>query len=245
MSMIISREGPRGCGYRKVGGIYLVCDGPGHVCEMLPLEMHSCPTCGQGIKPARGWTWINPAEMFRHERCDKCEGDIPVVSVPAGTKPEDLPVTPYRSGYCRFTQVMRAGLVWVGEQFYPTPAHFNKEANGMGISRRITRVPRGFVIGETWVLLAHRKVNFHAKDQARLEKVDMSSITMIDELEDERPGVFTAFLPSRIEKIVDESATPTDIRQIEEDGMTAVRVVRLGENCDLFEEEDDTDDTGD
>lgn len=247
MDVKISREQRRGCGYRQVGGIYLVCDGPGHVCEMLPLEMHSCPMCGQGIKPARGWTWINPSEMFKHERCEKCDTEIKslpkeLLKNSTGGWFNHKQVHPYI--YCKFTQVHKAGLIWIGEQFYKTPADFMREADTVGISRRITQIPRDFVLGETWVLLAHRKVDFRAKDQGRLVSVD-ANFTMIEEIERERPGIFTAFLPSRIEKIVDESSTPTDIRQIEEDGMTAVRVVRLGENCDLFEEDDDTDDTGD
>ena len=32
-----------------------------------------------------------------------------------------------------------------------------REASKMGVSRRITAVPRDFVVGETWVLLGHRK----------------------------------------------------------------------------------------
>lgn len=228
MSVIVSREGRRGCGYRKTGGIYLVCDGPGHPCGILPMEMHVCPTCGQGIKPSRGWTWINPSDLFKHEYCPKCDLDN-----------GDGNHVPRQYSYCRFTQVQKAGLIWVGEQFYPTPDAFSQEAAEMGISRRITCVPRGYVLGETWVLLAHRKVNFHDKDAARMEKADMSSITMIDELPDERPGIFTAFLPSRIEKIVDENISEMEVRQIEESGMTPVQVVRLGETQDLFQNQEE------
>ncbi|MCK4958675.1 MAG: hypothetical protein KAT00_04735 [Planctomycetes bacterium] len=230
MGVTISREGPRGCGYRKVGGTYLVCDGPGHPCEILPLELHVCSTCGQGIKPARGWTWINPREMFQHERCPKCN---PYGLGFTQSEEGDAPIK------CRFIQVQKAGLIWIGEQFYPTPADFNREADGMGVSRRITCVPRGFVLGESWVLLAHRKVDFYDKIARKVEQTDQAFV-MVDSNDDHlRPGIFTAFLPSRIEKIVDEKATETDIRQIEEDGMTPVQVVRLGENQDLFEDGDE------
>jgi hypothetical protein len=226
MGVTVSKEGPRGCGYRKVGGIYLVCDGPGHPCELLPLELHSCPTCGQGIKPARGWTWINPLEMFKYYRCPKCD-------------PDGLLFSDEKRIMCRFVTVQRAGLVWVGEQFYPTPAYFNREANGMGISRRVQQVPRDFVLGETWVLLAHRKVDFAEKDAKRHAEIakrraHLFEIVPDDEFETVRPGVFTAFVPSRIEKIVDDSATETDIRQIEESGMVPVKVERLGETPELL-----------
>ena len=51
----------------------------------------------------------------------------------------------------------KAGLLWIGEQFYPTPGEFTREAEELGISRRISAVPRDFKLGETWVLFAHRK----------------------------------------------------------------------------------------
>jgi hypothetical protein len=50
----------------------------------------------------------------------------------------------------------RYGLIWVGEAFYGNPQRFLDEAATMGISRRIAAVPRGFVLGEDYVLLAHR-----------------------------------------------------------------------------------------
>lgn len=36
-------ETRRGCGYRKVGGIYLVCDGAGFRCDQLPVNLEVIP----------------------------------------------------------------------------------------------------------------------------------------------------------------------------------------------------------
>jgi len=98
MVLRVSEEGPRGCGYRKTGGIYLVCDGPGHPCEILPMEMHVCSTCDQGIKPSRGWTWINPEELFKHERCATCWSQRSGISLQID-RPKGI--------QCRFTELLR------------------------------------------------------------------------------------------------------------------------------------------
>ena len=62
-------EAKRGCGYRKVGGLYLVTFGAGRQCGKMPIRCEVCPTCNQGIKPARGWTWIDPAPLFGEREC--------------------------------------------------------------------------------------------------------------------------------------------------------------------------------
>ena len=56
---------PRGCGLRKPGGLYLVAGAPNAPCGKLPLELTVCPCCGQGIKFARGWTWVDADRLFK------------------------------------------------------------------------------------------------------------------------------------------------------------------------------------
>jgi hypothetical protein len=162
-------EPKRGCGYRKRGGLYLVTGGKGRPCGKMPLQLDVCPTCHGGIKPARGWTWIDPTPLFTGRDCD---------AEAAGCH-----TCPLRD----LLDLGSVGLIWIGEKFYPTPESFVREAAAMGISRRITAVPKGFKPGETWVLLAHRRVKLPTGETA--------------------PGAFYLFRPSRIEKIVtDEEA---------------------------------------
>lgn len=190
----MSVEPRRGCGWRKIGGLYLVSGGAGLPCCRLPLALTVCPCCGAGIKRTRGWTWINPSLMFGESYKPECN------ACPAGN--------PAKMGE-------RAGLLWVGERFYKTPGEFNHEANSLGISRRISAIPRGFRVGETWVLLAHPKaVSVEVPDQAELLPRT-----------EYRPGVFRIFKPERIEKILTQSqATPEELEKLGKTGITPVIV---------------------
>jgi hypothetical protein len=78
------REQARGCGYRKEGGLYLVCDGEGKNCERMPIPLTSCPTCSQGIKPARGWSWIESGPILEANPCRKVVRMEPVVEAELG-----------------------------------------------------------------------------------------------------------------------------------------------------------------
>ena len=133
-------EAPRGCGYRKPGGMYLVSGDTAAICERLPIFLDVCPTCGRGVKFSRGWTWINPAEFLGPcPWVDECNHKISL------------------SALCILNEVTRAGLLWIGEKYYKTPELFTKESATMGISRRIKSIPHDFKLGVTWVYLAHIK----------------------------------------------------------------------------------------
>lgn len=138
MNIRTSVEGKRGCGYRKAGGLYLVSGGYGRYCGALPIPLDVCPTCHQGIHPARGWTWVNLKAL---------RGDKPCVQS----------VGPDYCDSCAFFTIEKAGLLWIGEKFYKTPHDFDNETVAMGISRRISQIPHDFKLGETWVAIAHRK----------------------------------------------------------------------------------------
>lgn len=186
-------EKKRGCGYRIPGGIYLRTEGMGRVCGALPIELTVCPVCHSGIKPARGWTWINIAELVGAKGCalDDPEGcgDCPIADA----------------------KIQTAGLLWVGEKFYKTPGAFAQESHEMGISRRITMVPKNFKLGETWVALAHRKC-----------------IPLVPESPEQefKPGIFHIFKPQRIEYVVKSDDSEEKLEKLEKRGFTLVKVER-------------------
>lgn len=221
-------EAKRGCGFRKVGGLYLVSGRATMACCKLPVPLTVCPCCGQGIKQTRGWTWVNPAKLLGDKKC--LASDLSQIACPAAY--------PARMGE-------RAGLLWVGRQFYPTPESFDREAAAMGVSRRITTIPHGFEVGKTWILFAHPdtikeprtieamtdgKYVVKARGVIERDKNDEPEAFETMELATHRAGVldqsdplFTAgifriFLPERVERIVlqsefDMAAAACDVRK--------------------------------
>ena len=193
-----SVEAARGCGYRVAGGYYLVAGELSEPCPLLPMQLDRCPHCGQGVGPARGFTWVTPAVLFP-AAVHGTYGHNAMCPLGIGSRNE--PENDLGSGYHRTGD--RAGLIWVGGVFYPTPQDFMEEAARMGVSRRIVAPPKGFVIGEHWVYLAHRKA------------IDLRI-----------PGVITLFRPTAIEYVVKGDETDDEIAALKDRGISPVRVIR-------------------
>lgn len=206
MNIETKHESRRGCGWRKPGGIYLVAPAPDAKCCRLPHILDICPCCGAGIKPTRGWTWVDVDKLFwpngYDEYHDKC---------PNNDWTHICPLS--RPG-----TIGKAGLLWIGEQFYATPEAFLMEAKSMGISRRIHSVPRDFKLGETWVLLAHRKgaLAAHTAEDGLFKGEDM---------EIWQPAIFSVFKPAAMEYIVTGHEDEESLEQLVKRGLTPVRVV--------------------
>jgi hypothetical protein len=186
---IMAIESKRGCGYRKVNGIYLVMGPAGFACDRLPLELSVCPCCGEGVKFSRGFTWIQPLKLFGGDHVPPCS------CLDTGFLPLHLTqgrVCPVCQPSYHFAPDGRAGLMWIGEKFYSTES-FTQEAAELGISKRISAIPHGFKIGETWIFLAHKKA------------IKNNEIFDGKEIEKPKAGIFMAFKPARIEKIVLQS----------------------------------------
>lgn len=108
-------------------------------------------------------------------------------------------------------------MLWIGEKFYKTPKDFIAEGVSLGFSRRISTIPHGFKIGETYVLLAHSK----AVSEFKLS--DTPGI--FGEQEIRKPAIFYAWLPQRIEKICKESEHGTvEIKALEKRGIVPIFV---------------------
>ena len=201
-------EGKRGCGRRnKAGSLYLVNKGEGYPCGRLPIRLTKCPTCGAGFKPSRGWTWIDAEKLILHSEakdkpcrrpnCSQCPIEIILNGPVIGA-----------------ADIGPAGLLWIGEKFYPTPRHLVMEAMNIGISRRIHMVPRGFKVGETWVFLAHRKTPF-----------DLVGSHLRNEEPDIGPGIFFAFKPTAVEVICDGTEDDATVEKYLKRGLTPVHPV--------------------
>jgi len=211
----------RGCGWRKKGGLYLISEGPGRGCGRLPIILSSCPTCGGGIRQTRGWTWVNGAKLAETEVCtaEACTG-CPLADLSGMTK---------------------VGLLWVGAAFYETPEAFTAEANAMGISRRISAIPRDFKIGESWCWLAHPRGVKNPEPAPELDPAMADDEEAVAAFEAEKkeyrewlPAVFRIFRPQRIEYVVRGDESDEDIERLVERGITPVLVRKLGETESMF-----------
>ena len=199
-------EGKRGCGYRKPGGIYLVGPPTGQSCCKLPLPLTVCPCCGAGIKPARSWTRVDGSIFI---------GDGPPITC---MKDFDEGILCPLSNPIRLE---KCGLLWIGEKFYKTPDDFLQEANTMGISRRISTVPKEFEPGKTWVLLAHRKGVL--KRDPEPEDYDMDKGGRLNPGM-WNPAIFSVFRPLRIEYVTTGNESEEDLERLAKRGLTPVVV---------------------
>lgn len=193
----IRHEARRGCGYRKPGktgvGIYLRGMGWGEICERLPYPLEVCPTCNGGIKFSRGFTWIRPK---------------PLLHTPPLCNQRDIerPGQGHNHLACIVCNPLDdpAGLMWVGEKFY-SPASFTAEAMEIGISKRVSAIPRGFEVGKHWIYLAH--VRAVPGDLLRQNK-DLSGNSF-------GPGIFYVFRPTHVELVIaDPEAVPDEAERL-------------------------------
>ena len=189
----------RKCGYRKVGGLYLVAEGIGMSCDRLPIPLTACPTCGEEPRPNRGIAAFDPFGMWGQHWIEDQEHDN--VLCPEDTCPVCRP-----SG--------KQFLMWVGDEY--TSESFRAEAGSMGVSKRVHSVPKDLVLNESWVFLAKRKI------------IPGNGQTWLPGEPEERrgygSGVFHAFRPQRLEKIVTDQTSQEELDALEAQGIMPVAV---------------------
>jgi hypothetical protein len=190
-------EKARGCGFRRVGGTYLVGNGLTRSCDMLPVKLLPCPTCGFKVPFNRGFMWLSKKWIENYAK-----GHRATVTC---TCPENCSLC-----FPETNDLKKYGFMWVGSNDY-SPASFIAEARKQGISKRIAKIPKGLKLGETWVLLGHKKA--------------IASGSVDSKKPEYTPGVFYAFVPQRVEKLIWKSqATPKFLKELEEQGITPVIV---------------------
>lgn len=197
MNIAIRITAKRGCGYRKPGGLYVVSgvSALSPCCKLLNV-LNVCPCCGSGIKPTRGWQWIDADAIFGGTVCT------------AGN--EGSRIEGYASMVCPLNgKIGRAGLLWIGESFYPTVEDFEKEAAAQGISRRIKALPKDYKPGETWVLLAHR--------------LGVKRAVVLEGEPTYDKAIFRIFKPSAVEYVVKGDETEEKLSKLVERGITPVK----------------------
>lgn len=220
--MLYTAEPKRGCGFRKLGGLYLVSDpGTQLACHVMPYKLLPCECCGQTIQFSRGHTWIKPGfftadcqatecpamgrcvfTMPRHVSCPACDGTGNVFTTELDAVGASLGLDDFEPTACKPCQgtgnrVGKVGLLWVGREFYPSASGFIDEATTLGVSKRLATVPRGLVLGETWVMLAR-------KHDQPCPSCPPDEPCEVCEGKGTVSSVFYAFKPTRLEMIVTE-----------------------------------------
>jgi len=216
MKVEISHETKRGCGYRTPGaarvGIYLVGPSTLTVCERLPFPLTICPCCGHGIRFSRGFTWIDPIRLFDptlEPRCDYASEVSRLLGDLRNNNQHDHNNCPVCNPWMVGDQ---AGLMWVGEKYYPSPHHFIREAREMGVSKKISGLPKDFKIGEHVIYLGHHKAYTDWDDASHPVK----------------PGVFMAFTPVQVDLVIDnEHDIPPKALAMKKDLGDQARLVKV------------------
>jgi hypothetical protein len=257
-------DSERGCGWRKPGGMYLVTGSAFTGCERMPLALERCPTCNHGVKPSRGWTWVDGDKLFASQPCVHAGENVSMAAghcvsclicfaamhrvrpcphclhdtqhtaeaVYCTEQPQAGALATKENCNCDRTSVDgfyapgmgRVGLLWVGGKYYPTPDSFTEEAARLGISRRLAQIPREFVVGETIVLMAHRKAIPGRRPDSPLNDGTYS------------PGVFMVMRPTAIEYVVKGDESEKKLASLVKRGITPVHVKRLERQTSMFED---------
>lgn len=211
----MAQEEKRGCGFRKVGGMYLCGEYISVPCDRLPYPLDICPVCGAGIKVSRGFTKINPLRLFGYHQ--PCEDKIRPCFM---CDPTEEP----------------AFIMGVGERYYRTPGEFQEEAHRLGVSKRIPFIPKDLEIGKTIIYLAHPKA-CQVRESAALQQAmaiaggqETKQPRLVDsEKVEHRLGIFSTFIPHRVEKLIwEHDATPEEQEKLDKRGITPV-VVKDGD----------------
>lgn len=205
------------CGYRKIGGLYLVGSLLSRVCDRLPYKLLPCMTCGKLYEFNRGVTKTSGKGVFQLRHID----DLKIMRNAAlledaekGLEMKDVCECPDNCPICWPIDRV-AALVWVGKKFYTTEL-FTREAECMGISKRLPYIPKWLKLGETWAFLAH-------PEAVEVESAPGKNGGDQGKLFTKMPGVFHAFIAERVEKIMTEAAA-SQLSQEEIDKLDAAGI---------------------
>ena len=225
----MAQETARGCGYRKVGGYYLVGGYISVPCDRLPFPLETCPVCGGGIKVSRGFTKINPLHLFGEHDQDV----LPAYPVFPPVVCKDV----IRPCLVCDPENEIAFIMQVGKNFYPTPDAFMEEARRQGISKRIPFVPKELVLGKTIIYLAHPEA-CEAMEPVAVQQamaiVEGNEAQQGRLLESEKKkkvtGIFSAFIPLKVEKLIWKSeASPDELEKLGKRNITPV-IIKDGDS---------------
>lgn len=202
-------------------------------CDRLPVPIVPCACCGFEPEQLRSHAWVPGHYLGDHVRLATISYLTRAVRVTLrrkhavacrdrsneyhGELGEEFAG---RDPICRADDEPRL-LMWVGRRFY-SPATFSAESRELGISKRISEIPKGLVLGKTWVLLAH--------PDACYEPTSWSFNWLYGDGEVvPAPGIFEAFVPRRVELILHERDATAE--RVEREAKRGVSVVVIPDDA--------------
>lgn len=226
-------ESERGCGWRKIGGVYLVCEGSAWACDGLPVELKPCDCCDFTVHQARSMQPIHAGYLASLMKGHACKDEFPSCPIcfygtdyhtikTALADPEIMKLKESERVERGLVLPKTFYLMFVSKEFY-TPESFMAEAATQGISKRVApnSLPKGFRVGTDWVFLGHQNVRFYPKDEdGNILKAEPTTAT----------GIFYAFKPQRLELVLWKGTDSQLIADYEEAGYTVVLIERTPEN---------------
>lgn len=177
----MAQEKVRGCGYRKVGGIYLIGGIMNAPCDRLPITLTVCDICGAGLKVGKGFTKINPFKLWGNHDGAVTDDGIETCHDPA------------HCYVCNPTDAI-GYMMRCGEKFY-TMDTFMQEARTLGVSKRIPFIPKELEVNKTPIFLVHKKAGWKYDDVTNGKGGQSRMVVPCD-------GIFSAFIPTRVEQLV-------------------------------------------
>lgn len=199
-------EPARECGLRQLGKLYLIGGKAGEPCDRLPLTLQECGGCGHIPTFHRGYQKINMDVVFggKHKECvDKEHLKRCPICNPKGKEFNEDPEVKHL-------------LMYVGKKFY-SPEKFIEEAKQYGISKAISSIPEGLVLGKSWIFLAFPELSIETagytlvKEQIKYIKKD---------------AIFHGFIALRLEVLITEEQNCNEdfVKALSEKGITPVVV---------------------
>jgi hypothetical protein len=201
-------ERERGCGYRKVGGAYLVGTGLAVPCDALPLELLDCPCCEFTIPFSRNIIKIHGGYLkgrLKGHWPHNCKDTFPCPICQGNKKME------------------RFYVMYVSQEAY-TPQSFIKEAREQGVSKRIPpqSIPKDLKFDEDWIMLAMKKYPLNTPEHPDPRFAHDKVI--------EAKAIFYAFMPQRKEMILWDDSPKAEIDHWTKQGFTIVKIPHTKEN---------------
>lgn len=252
-------ESERGCGWRKIGGVYLTADqGMSVSCDALPLELKPCDCCEYEIVQARSCVPYHAGYLASLLKDHVCKDKFACPLCFYGKPYRDLKATlrNLKNRLDAINYVKEASpdllaekaeleekikdlslkvpkdffVMWVSKEFY-SPETFIKEAKDQGISKRVAAnsLPVGFMVGRDWIFLAHGEVNFY---RYSAEPLTDANGDKVPQDVTRGKGIFYAFKPQRLELVLWKGTDAETIQQYEDAGYYVVLIERTKENIE-------------